>query len=268
MTTRERVGALTLSMLTLRTLTLCLLTACAAPAGDRTGSLNAVAWTQTAAEHDALCRQVFAAASAAVPRRAASADSTPMAVIVDIDETVLDNSPYQARLVLDQQAFASPTWNAWCREAKAEAIPGAVAFTQACHAQGVRVFYITNRTKEVEAATRANLEAHGFPLAGGEGIDAVLSRGDVDGKSSKVGRRASVAAEFRVLVMVGDDLHDFVDAEPSLGARRAALEEHAGKWGTEWFLLPNAMYGSWERTLTAGEDDAVAAKRAALRPGR
>ena len=258
MTTRQRVGALTL----------CLLTACATPDGDRTGSLNSVAWAQTAAEHDALCRQVFAAASAAVPLRAALVDSMPMAVIVDIDETVLDNSPHQARLVLDQHAFASPTWNAWCREAKAEAIPGAVAFAQACHAQGVRVFYITNRTKEVEAATRANLLARGFPLADGEGIDAVLSRGDVDGRSSKVGRRASVTAGFRVLVMVGDDLHDFVDAGSSLAARSAAVEAHAAKWGAEWFLLPNAMYGSWERALTAGEDDGFAAKRAALRPGR
>lgn len=249
-------------------LILCILAANALPEGDRTGLLNAVAWTQTSAERDALCRQIYAAATAAVRVRAPAAGGRPPAVIVDVDETVLDNSPYQARLVQDQQAFSGETWNAWCREAKAAAIPGAVSFAQACVAQGVRVFYVTNRTVAIEAATRTNLAAQGFPLADGEDLDVVLSRGDIDEASSKVARRASIGSAYRVVVMVGDDLHDFVDAEPSLDARRHAAEEHADLWGTAWFLLPNPMYGSWERTLTAGEQDAAAAKRAALRAGR
>ncbi len=249
-------------------LILCILAANAVPDGDRTGLLNAVAWTQTSAERDALCRQIYAAATAAMLARAPDAGGKPPAVIVDVDETVLDNSPYQARLVQDQEPFSSPTWNAWCREAKATAIPGAVAFAQACEAQGVRVFYVTNRTVAVEAATRTNLSAQGFPLADADDLDVVLSRGDIDPASSKVARRASIGSAYRVVVMVGDDLHDFVDAEPSPEARRRAVEQHADLWGRAWFLLPNPMYGSWERTITAGQDDAHAAKQAALRAGR
>lgn len=249
-------------------LVLCMLAAGALPDGDRTGLLNAVAWTQTSAERDALCRQIYAAATAAVRARAPAAGGKPPAVIVDVDETVLDNSPYQARLVGDQQPFSGQTWNAWCQEAKAEAVPGAVAFAQACEAEGVRVFYVTNRTVAVEAATRTNLSARGFPLADGEDLDVVLSRGDIDDKSSKVARRTFVGSAYRVVVLVGDDLHDFVDAEPSLEARRRAMELHSDLWGRAWFLLPNPMYGSWERVITTGQDDAHAAKQAALRAGR
>ncbi len=235
---------------------------------DRTGNLNATLWTQTAAEHEALCLQVFATATQAVEKRVATPGDKPFAVIVDVDETVLDNSPYQARLVLDQEDYSAASWAGWCREARAAAIPGAVAFAQRCQQRGVRVFYVTNRTIEVEAATRTNLAAVGFPLADTQTIDVVLSRGDIDVKSSKVARRARVAADHEVIAMLGDDLHDFVDAEGSVEARRRVVSEHAERWGTQWFVLPNPMYGSWERTLTAGTKDAFVAKTMALRPER
>jgi acid phosphatase len=242
--------------------------ACAA-AGDRTGLLAAVVWTQTAAEHDALCLQVYAEATAVV--QAAPEPGTaakPNAVIVDVDETVLDNAPYQARLVLDQQAFATPSWNAWCNEARAPAIAGAVAFAQVCHARGVTVFYITNRAAELEAATRRNLAAVGFPLDDRDGVDVVLCKGDVDSKASKVGRRQQVTASFEVIAVVGDDLNDFTQAEATVAARLQIVREHAADWGRKWFQLPNPMYGSWERAAVAGDNDAFAGKRGALLPMR
>lgn len=237
--------------------------------GDATGLLNAVVWSQTAAEHDALCMQVFAAATRAVQAAPVpEAGSLPLGVIVDVDETVLDNSPYQARLVLDQQAFAAPSWNAWCNEARAPAVPGALAFAQACHARGVTVFYVTNRSQELEPATRLNLAALGFPLDDHDAVDVVLCKGEVDGAASKVGRRARVAEHFTVVAVVGDDLNDFVQAESTVAARRQIVQQHAGDWGQTLFLLPNPMYGSWERAAMAGDKDAFAGKRAALQPMR
>jgi acid phosphatase len=245
--------------------------AACATSEDSTGLLNAVAWTQTAAEHDALCAQVFAAATAAVEAAAATArdrDRKPLAVIVDVDETALDNAPYQARLVLDQEAFDPASWSAWCTSAQAAAVPGALAFAQRCRAREVTVFYVTNRAAALEAPTRANLARLGFPLEDRDGVDVVLCLGDADGKPSKAGRRARVAEQFDVVAVVGDDLHDFVDAPPSIAARRALVEQHAGEWGRAWFVLPNPMYGSWERAAKGEAATVLSGKRAALQPMR
>lgn len=237
--------------------------------GDADALLDAVVWCQTAAERDALCLQVYGGATRAVlATPPPAAGDKPLAVIVDVDETALDNSPYMARLILDQQSFAADSWSKWCHEAKAPPIPGAVAFATACHARGVTVFYVTNRDQDFEAATRQNLAAAGFPLDDADGVDVALLRGEVDGKASKVGRRARVAERFTVVALVGDDLNDFTDAETSVAARQAVILQHAADWGAKWFLLPNPMYGSWERAAIAGNRDAFAGKRAALRPLR
>ncbi|MCC6672161.1 MAG: 5'-nucleotidase, lipoprotein e(P4) family [Planctomycetes bacterium] len=240
-----------------------------AKVGDATGALNAVAWAQTAAEHDAVCRQVFAAATRRVAELAGALDGAQRgAVIVDVDETVLDNSPHMARLVLDQQTFHAATWAAWCTEAKAAPIPGALDFARFCHERNVTVFYVTNRDRVLEEATRRNLREQGFPLADRDGIDVVLCLGEVDGKSGKDARRAQVAKHFTVLVLVGDDLGDFLEPRPSVAERRRQLEEHAHHLGTRWFVLPNPMYGSWERAARAGNPDAFQGKMRALDPRR
>ncbi|GAB4138694.1 MAG: hypothetical protein Fur0037_04560 [Planctomycetota bacterium] len=246
------------------------LAACSVPAGDRTGLLGAVVWTQTAAEHDALCEQVFRQATLAIEHLPAPREgSPPRAAIADVDETLLDNSPYQARLVLDQRPFSRESWNEWCLEARAEPLPGAVAFAKACQEHSVLLFYVTNRAgKELEAATRKNLEAAGFPLDEPLGVDRVLCRGDVDGKGDKTGRRAWIEQRYEVVALLGDNLSDFVECEGSTAERREILRRHADELGTRWFLLPNPMYGSWEKAAVAGRRDAYQGKVGALRTMR
>lgn len=241
-----------------------ILAACAAP--SPMPALNATAWAQTAAEHGALCRQVYRAATQAALAAPAPA-GLPRAVIVDVDETVLDNGPYQARLLLDGEDFAPASWTAWCEEAQAVALPGAVAFADACQTAGITVFYITNRDAGLEAPTRRNLAEAGFPLADRDGVDVVLCRGEVGGGGNKQPRREHVGWSFTVVAMLGDDLGDFVEPAATVAERRAQVEAHADEWGARWFVLPNAMYGSWERVLTGGAAP-WAAKRAALDPRR
>ncbi|MGH7539470.1 MAG: HAD family acid phosphatase, partial [Gemmatimonadota bacterium] len=143
------------------------------PAGghpERDPALNAVAWIQTAAEYEAAAEQAYAAAEHALARSLADASWTaaleqppghaplPPAVILDVDETVLDNSPYVVRRILDGESFREESWGRWVREAVADAVPGALDRARAAAHAGAIVFYVTNRDAPLEEATRRNLE--------------------------------------------------------------------------------------------------------------
>lgn len=232
--------------------------------GSSRDLLQSVAWAQTAAEHRIACEQTWRAATQAMQRGIAALpidEPLPPAVVVDVDETVLDNSPYQARLLLDDAVFDPATWDRWVQEAIAPPIPGAPAFAQACRAAGVRVFYVTNRTKAQEAATRGNLERSGFPIEPPDTIDVVLTKGEVDDAADKTARRASIAATHRVLLLVGDDLGDFVGAATTRTGRDEQVQANLARLGATWFLLPNPMYGSWERALTGAPGTAASEQK-------
>lgn len=246
--------------------------------------LDALVWTQASAERDAVARQAYRAAASMID--AALADPTwtaspadqgddfadkPPAIILDIDETVLDNSTYQARNMRDGKSYDLPTWNAWCDEAAATEIPGAVWFTTLAAEKGVRVFFLSNRRASTEAPTRSNLAALGFPLT--DELDTVILRGEKPewDTSDKTTRRQHITAGHRVIMLFGDNMGDFVLEEKlSVAGRRAAYETHLDWWGERWFALPNPLYGTWEsavlgydHSLDAGER--VRRKEAALR---
>ena len=193
-------------------------------------------------------------------------DARPPAIILDVDETVLDNSPYEVRLIQDGTAYPSG-WAAWCNEAKAPAIPGAQEFTSWAAGMGVTVFYVTNRKAEVEAGTAKNLESLGFPMR--SDIDTLLMRGErEEWTSDKTTRRAHVAKDFRIVMMFGDNLGDFLPLEDTKSApveRRAAMAAHAEKWGREWVMIPNAMYGDWDRAILRDATDPTPAEIDRLR---
>jgi acid phosphatase len=193
----------------------------------------------------------------------------PPAIIVDIDETVLDNSGYQAWMTMKGTTFDPKTWNAYVNSVTSEAIPGAVEFVRYADSKGVRVFYISNRTAEEEAATRKNLDKFGFPMGGS--IDTVLTvRERPDWSSTKGTRRAFVAKDYRVLLNLGDNFADFVDEFRGTEAERlAVLDQHQARWGREWIMLANPTYGSFESApfkhdFKLSDADRRKAKREAL----
>ncbi len=257
----------------------------AVPAND---NLNAVLWMQTSEEYRAVALGTYRAAQArlgdALADTSWSADPAqaarggfgrlPTAVVLDVDETVLDNSPYQARGVADGTGYVPATWSAWVREGRERAIPGALDYVRSAASRGIRVVYLTNRVAVEEAPTAARLAALGFPIADG---DAVLVRGERPewAASDKDPRRAFVTANYRVLHYVGDNLGDFLGHENDTpAARRALTAPYDAWWGVRWFALPNPTYGSWEGALTRGlpsgspADSARAAKRRALQVDR
>jgi acid phosphatase len=253
-------------------------------------NLNAVVWMQTAVERDLIYREVFRAAGERLRaalgnpewdalakrdrKQPLSAHMKP-AVIVDVDETVLDNSPYEARLVLEGKDYDEHGWSEWCRERRAKALPGALDFAKDAAKRGVAVFYISNRAKDLDEATLDNLRTAGFPIAERETVFLGLGT-IVDGceqKGSEKGcRRELVGRTHRVLMQFGDQIGDFVDADVNTPeGRRAAVAPYLGWIGQRWFVLPNPAYGSWEPALFDNDwhlpaDVRRKAKLDALRP--
>lgn len=222
--------------------------------------LHSTTWVRTSAEYEAVAREAWRLAierldealahtfwTAALEQTGGYQDLPP-AVIVDVDETVLDNSPFQTRLINAGEEFDPELWTQWVLEAAAPPVPGALEFARAAQRRGVTIFYITNRDQIHEEATRRNLEAAGFPVDPGQ--DRVLTRGERrDWISDKSSRREVVARRFRILLLVGDDFNDFASARLSPAQRATLAARYADRWGRQWIILPNPLYGSWEEAL-------------------
>jgi acid phosphatase len=255
------------------------------PASSANDLLNAVLWMQRSVEYKAAAMAAFALAQLRLDQALADRDwtavvpkelsgpfqSLPPAVILDVDETVLDNSGYQAWMATKDTTFDPKTWTAYVNSVSSLAIPGAVEFARYAASRGVKVFYVSNRTAEEEPATSKNLERLGFPMGGA--VDTILTaRERPDWGSAKGTRRTHIAREYRVLLNLGDNFGDFVDEYRGTEAERlAVLEQHKGRWGREWIMLPNPSYGSFESApfkhdFKLSEAEKRRAKRAALTP--
>jgi 5'-nucleotidase (lipoprotein e(P4) family) len=255
-------------------------TAPAAPSATPAGSLRATLWAQTATEHDACTLQAYRLAerqldealadgcwTADVAQAAAGgyADKSP-AVVLDLDETVLDNSPAQARLLRDvidgkrdSDAFDLKGWEAWVSEHAAGALPGARHFLRTARDRGVATFFVTNRIDAQKDSTIANLVALGIDAT----ADTVITSNDAAGRpSDKTSRRATIAATHRILLLIGDDLNDFVGGTRKVppAERAAVLAAHRDYVGTRWIILPNAVYGGWLDALGGTPSDALRTK--------
>ncbi len=237
----------------------------AIPADD---NLNAVLWMQRSAEYKAVSETIYRAAAdkldtalkekhwdALVPSERDNAGKTAAlapAVIMDVDETVLDNSPYQARLVRDGKEFDDLSWDAWVAEKKARPLPGVVDFAQAATANGVTILYLSNRAEHLQAATLANLRAVGLPVKDESvflGLGTFVEGCEQHG-SEKNCRRQLAGRNYRVLMQFGDQLGDFVQIVANTPDGRGKLHEEYADWfGERWWMLPNPSYGSWEPAI-------------------
>ncbi len=223
-------------------------------------TLNAILWMQTSGEFKGLCYQAYNTAKLMLDRALADKNwcadlvqqeennyqDLPPAVILDIDETVLDNTIFQGSLILENKPYSGRSWNQWCKEARATALAGAAEFCNYAIQKGVAVYYVTNRWDSVKDVTEKNLVAQGFPLEEGkaEVYPKVKER-------TKGGRRAKVAQNHRIVLLVGDNNCDFsmLFNDTTVEERDKATEQYATYWGTKWILLPNPAYGDWENSV-------------------
>jgi acid phosphatase len=223
--------------------------------------LDATLWYQTAAEYRASAEQSYRLAKemldvalkdetwTAASEQGKDYSRLPPAVILDIDETVLDNSPFQAQLIIDNTGFHRSMWESWVRKSRARAVPGALGFVAHAKSRGVEVFYVTNREHEYESYTRSNLKRLGFPVRSKP--DTVLTRKERPGWGhDKSSRRKLVASDYRILLLIGDHLNDFLSGTKVAPKERVKLAaKHKSHWGEKWILLPNPLYGNWEAAL-------------------
>jgi 5'-nucleotidase (lipoprotein e(P4) family) len=228
--------------------------------------LLATLWTQRAIEYKGNALTVFALArirldeamadkswTAAPVEQKGDYQNLPSALILDIDETLLDNSLYQVWMMKNNQTFSTKTWNQFCAAQVSTAIPGALEFTKYADSKGVKVFYITNRAAETEKDTRENMQKLGFPMGGN--VDAFLMQNEKpEWGGAKSTRRAVVTKDYRVLLNIGDNFGDFDDRYRSSEADRAkAFEADMPYWGKQWLVIANPTYGSFD-TAPFGHD--------------
>ena len=217
--------------------------------------LNATLWQQTSAEYIGVSRQAYRFARTNLDQALADTSWTaaleqtgdyaglPPAVMLDIDETVLDNGPYEARIIKKLGSYSPSSFAAWCQHENAPLVPGARAFLDYAVAQNVAVFYYSARREKLRECTSRNMRELGLPL---QEDSRLLLHND----TSKSTYREMVARHYRILLLVGDNLEDFVEGSKSDPASRRELAlSHADRWGRQWIVLPNAIYGHWEASM-------------------
>lgn len=218
--------------------------------------LNAVLWLQSAAEYEALTRQAYQLAREQLDRaitdplwtaaleQEGNFASLPPAIVLDLDETVWSNARYEARIVQRYGKFSPETFSQWCGESASPVLPGAREFLEYAHSRGVAIFYYSSRRERLRGCTQQNLGVQGLPVA--HRADRLLLNDGTD----KAEHRHRVSRNFRILLLVGDNLEDFTEGYKGTPAeRKRVVKRYREYWGTRWIMLPNPVYGHWEASF-------------------
>jgi len=209
------------------------------------GKIWSSVFQQRAAEYKALCAQAYNIARLRVDEAIQKPSSKPFAVITDIDETVLDNSPYAVHQALQGKDYEPASWFEWTDKATADTLSGALSFFNYAASRNVEVFYITNREEQERKATLKNLQAFHFPFADDKHL--ILKQSI----SSKEERREKVAADYTIILLLGDNLADFSKLfdKKSEEERDKNVQLLSAEFGKKFIVLPNANYGGWEDAI-------------------
>jgi 5'-nucleotidase (lipoprotein e(P4) family) len=225
------------------------------------GKLFTSIYQQKASEYKALCFQAYNIARLRVDQVAPG--TKPKAIITDIDETVLDNSPYAVHQGLLGKDYEPASWFEWTAKAMADTVPGAPSFLQYAASKGISIFYVTNRDEREKAATLSNLAKYNLPNTDN---DHLMMRQNV---SSKEERRQAIMASYDVVLLVGDNLADFsnlFDKKPQQERDNNTLQA-AALFGDRFIILPNPNYGDWEPAFYKKGGLSLAQKDSVIRAG-
>lgn len=206
--------------------------------------LRSVLWHQTAAEYNALCYQAYNIATEIIHREANLEGSKEKAIIVDIDETVINNSYYNAREIFSYQKYPDDFYK-YIDEATGTAIAGATEFLNLADSLGYQIFYITNRRERAREGTEKNLMKLDYPQVFS---DHVFCKTDV---SSKQPRRDIVKEKYDIVLLMGDNLIDFSSLfeADTISGRREAVDLYRDYFGDKFIILPNVMHGTWAKAI-------------------
>ena len=209
-------------------------------------------WMRTSAEYRALAYQGYNVAINAVKMAVTdpSHQRKPLAIVLDADETVVDNTKLMGESIVNGNGrFDAPWWRQAVHQGKSQAMPGAVEFLNEVHKQGVEIFYVSNRYAPVNYdATVQNFKALGFPSVDKDHV--LLFEKDSD----KQPRFDMIAKKYYVVVYMGDNAGDFPIGTKgkTLAERNAIIDNHKEDFGTTFVVFPNPAYGSWVSALAKG----------------
>lgn len=228
-------------------------------------SMLAVLYAQSSAEYEANNLQTFAGAKLALEKALVNKNWTaaieqkedfsekPPAVILDIDETVLNNIPFQARAIIKGESYPNG-WVEWMLEEASTSVAGVSEFLKYADSKGIKIFYVTNRIAIAEEATRNNLKKLGLPFDTDR--DVLLMKNENGWTSDKVSRRELIAQDYRILLLIGDQLGDFIsldEATSGMYSRKEVAAKYEEMWGKKWFMITNPIYGRWEASIYNNE---------------
>ena len=202
----------------------------------------AVIWQQNAAEYRALSYQAFNVATQKVKNLKRTKLSKPLAIITDLDETVIDNSPYSAMQIKQDLDFDKDDWIEWGKLKQAKGLPGAVRFFNLADSLGIEVFYISNRYQDQLTETIENLKLLNLPNADSAHVFLKTTT------SEKQARRNKVLEDYQVVLYMGDNLSDFssVFDNQNSKSRNESVDKMSTEFGDQFIVFPNPMYGDWE----------------------
>ncbi|MCX2743195.1 5'-nucleotidase, lipoprotein e(P4) family [Mangrovivirga sp. M17] len=205
-------------------------------------NINATLWYQKSGENYLLYQQLYDLAKyRLIENLSESTSEMPKAVVLDLDETVLDNSPYNAYLITTETTYSTDTWNKWANAGTADALPGALDFTNFAMSLGVEVFYISNRNNISLDGTIENLKNLGFPNADKEHVFLKIETSD------KTIRRNKVKEAYDIILFLGDNLRDYKEIfiKPAKNIKEL-VDDYKEELLKFFIVFPNPMYGEWE----------------------
>ena len=191
-------------------------------------------------------------------------------MILDVDESILDNSGYQAWMTLNDTTFDPKTWNAYVNTVTSLAIPGAVEFARYADGAGRQGLLHLEPHRRGGSRRRARTSRSSASRWAASVDTMLMTSKQPDWGSAKGTRRAFIAKSYRILLNVGDNFADFVDEYRGTEAERLkVMEQHKDRWGREWIMIANPSYGSFESApfnhdFKLSEDDRRKAKRGVL----
>lgn len=209
------------------------------------GKIWSSVFQQRAGEYKALCEQAYNIARLRLDEALQKPSSKPLAIVTDIDETILDNSPYAVSQALQGKDYEPDSWYEWTDKGIADTLSGALSFFKYAASRNVETFYITNRDEQERKGTLKNLQAFQFPFADGKHL---ILRQDI---SSKEERREKVAANYNIILLIGDNLSDFSNLfdKKTEEERNKNTQLLSSEFGKKFIILPNANYGGWEDAI-------------------
>ncbi|MBO9658721.1 MAG: 5'-nucleotidase, lipoprotein e(P4) family [Chitinophagaceae bacterium] len=224
------------------------------------GKLWSSLFQQKAAEYQALCLQAFNIARLRVDQALQRSSAKPRAIITDIDETFLNNSPFAVSQALKGKDYEAGPWNEWTSKGIADTLSGGLSFFNYAASQGIEVFYVTNRDETERAGTMANLKRFNFPFSDDRHLIMRMA------ESSKETRRQKIAEGYNIILLIGDNLADFSSLfdKKSTSERSDNVKQLAAEFGSRFIILPNTNYGGWEDAIYLNRRDWTPAQKDSL----